>query len=251
MRKWDASLYDGKHAFVFKYGEELIELLAPQPGERILDVGCGTGHLTSRIAEAGAKVTGLDSSPEMIASARAAYPALDFRLADVADFRFGELFDAVFSNAVLHWVKRAEDAVRSMSRALRPGGRFVVEFGGYGNVAHIDSTVEEAIREVAGREGVPIKYYPRISEYSTILERNGLQVASALLFDRFTRLEEGELGLRNWIMMFRGELLSEVTDEEREQIFRTVEGKTREVLFRDGSWYADYRRLRITAFKEG
>jgi len=251
MRKWDASLYDRKHAFVFRYGEEVIELLAPQRGERILDVGCGTGHLTSKIAGAGAHVTGIDSSAEMIASARTAYPALDFRVADATDFTFGELFDAIFSNAMLHWVKRAEDAVVSMSRALRPGGRFVVEFGGRGNVTHIDSAVEESVRKVAGREALATKYYPSIGEYSTLLERHGLQVRSALLFDRPTRLEEGELGLRNWIMMFRGELLSEVTNEEREKIFQAVEGKTRGALFRDGSWFADYRRLRITALKEG
>ena len=250
MRKWDASLYDRKHAFVFRYGEELIELLAPQRGERILDVGCGTGHLTSKIAKAGAEVTGIDSSPEMIASAREAYPGLHFRIADAADFTFNEPFDAIFSNAMLHWVKRAEDAVVSMSRALRPGGRFVVEFGGRGNVSQIDSAVDAVIREVVGHEVVASKYFPSISEYSTLLERNSLQVRSALLFDRPTRLEEGELGLRNWIMMFRGELLGELTSQEREMVFQAVEARTRATLFHDGTWFADYRRLRITAVKE-
>ena len=248
-QQWSPADYQRHAAFVPALGASILARLDPKPGERILDLGCGDGVLTAQISAAGALVTAVDASPDMVKAAAAR--GVEARLVDARHLPFRREFDAVFSNAVLHWVKRAEDAVISMSRALRPGGRFVVEFGGYGNVAHIDSTVEEAIREVTGREGVPIKYYPRISEYSTILERNGLQVASALLFDRFTRLEEGELGLRNWIMMFRGELLSEVTDEEREQIFRTVEGKTREVLFRDGSWYADYRRLRITAFKEG
>ncbi|MGH6628953.1 MAG: class I SAM-dependent methyltransferase [Burkholderiales bacterium] len=128
--QWDSSLYDDKHSFVTKYGEGVLELLAPQPGERILDVGCGTGHLTQLIAGAGAQVTGMDNSAEMIATARAGHPDLRFVVGDAADFFFDEPFDAVFSNAALHWVHRAEEAVICMSRALKPGGRFVVEFGG-------------------------------------------------------------------------------------------------------------------------
>jgi trans-aconitate 2-methyltransferase len=150
MRKWDTSLYDQKHAFVFKYGEELIGVLDPQRGERILDVGCGTGHLTSRISDRGAYVRGIDNSVEMIESARAAYPQIDFRVADAADFAFPEPFDGVFSNAALHWVKRSEDAVICMSRVLRPGGRFVVEFGGFGNVRRIYTAIEAAVKEVLG-----------------------------------------------------------------------------------------------------
>jgi trans-aconitate methyltransferase len=109
--KWDSSLYDQKHSFVFKYGEEVLALLNPQRGERILDVGCGTGHLTKLIVEAGAEVVGIDSSPEMIEAARAACPDINFVVADAANFSFTEPFDAVFSNAALHWVTEAEQAV--------------------------------------------------------------------------------------------------------------------------------------------
>src|SRR5207302_10671977 len=102
---WDAGLYDGRHAFVWKHGASLVGLLAPRPGERVLDLGCGTGHLTAALAAAGAGVVGLDRSEEMLAQARSAYPALEFVCGDARDFRFGEPFDAVFSNAALHWVR--------------------------------------------------------------------------------------------------------------------------------------------------
>ena len=250
MRKWDASLYDQKHAFVFKYGEELIGLLDPQRGERILDVGCGTGHLTSRIADRGADVTGLDSSTEMIESARATYPQITFCVADAADFSFVEPFDGIFSNAALHWVKRAEDAVICMSRALRPGGRLVVEFGGYGNVRRIYTALEAAIKEVLGREVEASNFFPSIGEYASILERHGIVVRNAQLFERMTRLEDGESGMRNWITMFRGELLAETSEAEREAVFAHVEERTRNELFNEGNWFADYHRLRIVAVRE-
>ncbi len=225
-------------------------MLAPQRGERVLDVGCGTGHLTRSIAELGAHVTGIDSSVEMIDSARATYPQIDFRVADAADFSFAESFDAIFSNAALHWVRQAEDAVICMARALKPGSRFVVEFGGYGNVRRIYTELENALNEVAGREAKASNFFPSIGEYAGLLERNGLLVRSAQLFDRLTRLEDGEAGLRNWITMFREELLRDLSNDQRELVFELVEKRTRDALFNEGSWYADYRRLRIRAVKE-
>lgn len=250
MRKWDSSLYDQKHAFVFKYGEELVGLLSPKAGERILDIGCGTGHLTKAIALAGADVTGIDNSPEMIDSARVRYPEIDFQVADAADFDLGEPFDAIFSNAALHWVRKAEEAVAAMSRALKPGGRLLVEFGGRGNVKRLYTALERAIRTVGGVDVQASNYFPSIGEYAGLLERYGVLVRNASLFDRFTRLEDGELGLRNWITMFRGELLKDFTEVDRERIFQLVESETRDSLFMDGNWFADYRRLRISAVKE-
>src|SRR5690242_17486401 len=120
-QSWDSELYDDKHAFVWKHGASLIDLLAPQPGERILDLGCGTGHLTAQIARAGAQVVGLDHSPEMLEQARSAYPALEFVQGDARDFSFPGSFDAVFSNAVLHWIRQPEAVLRSVRRCLRPG----------------------------------------------------------------------------------------------------------------------------------
>jgi trans-aconitate methyltransferase len=250
MNQWDAEAYDQKHAFVFEYGEDLLSLLDPQAGERILDVGCGTGHLTNKIAAAGAQVVGLDSSPEMIATGRAAYPEVGFVLADASDFSFAEQFDAIFSNAALHWIECAEAAVSCMARALRPGGRFVIEMGGHGNIERIAVALEAAIRDILGREVNGRNFFPRVSEYSSLLEKHGFEVRTANLFDRLTRLEEGDAGLRHWIAMFRGQLLADASADERETILRRVEDVLRPVLFRDGSWFADYRRLRVTAIKE-
>src|SRR5262249_56540999 len=125
------------HSFVWKHGAALIEVLAPRPGERILDLGCGTGHLTAQIAEAGAEVIGIDSSPGMIAEARRLYPHVRFEVADARDFALDAGFDAAFSNAVLHWIKEPERAIACVRRALKPGGRFVAEFGGRGDVRAI------------------------------------------------------------------------------------------------------------------
>src|SRR5690242_2796609 len=123
---WNAGLYDDKHSFVFKFGEDVVQLLAPQNGERILDVGCGTGYLTHLIAQAGARVIGIDKSASMIHRAQAVYPDLDLRVMSATDFHFDTPFDAVFSNAVLHWVLEKEAAVDRMAEALRPGGRLVL-----------------------------------------------------------------------------------------------------------------------------
>ncbi len=141
--KWNSSLYEQKHSFVFKYGEEVLALLNPQRGERILDVGCGTGHLTKLIAEAGAEVVGIDSSPEMVEAARVACPDINFVVADAADFSFTEPFDAVFSNAALHWVTEAKQAMVCMAQSLKQGGRFVVELGGKGNLTAITGLLEK------------------------------------------------------------------------------------------------------------
>src|SRR5579872_1791318 len=144
MSQWDAGLYQSSHSFVWERGRGLVELLAPQKGERILDVGCGTGQLTAEIARAGAQVAGIDNSAAMIEQARANFPELSFEQADVRSLAFREEFDAVFSNAVLHWVKEADDAAAAMSRALKSGGRLVVEFGGHGNTQTLLDAVSAA-----------------------------------------------------------------------------------------------------------
>jgi SAM-dependent methyltransferase len=142
---WDAEQYEGKHSFVWRLGAGVVELLAPQSGERILDVGCGTGQLTAEIAKQGAQVVGLDSSATMIGQARQNYPGLAFVLGDATSFHFEEPFDAVFSNAALHWVKEADAAAESIGRALKPGGRFVAEFGGHGNTRSVLSALRAAL----------------------------------------------------------------------------------------------------------
>lgn len=245
-------MYDSKHSFVWKYGLELIELLAPQRGERILDVGCGTGHLTSQLALTGASVTGLDHSLAMIEQARVNYPDLEFVEGEAADFAFPEPFDGVFSNAALHWVKRAEDVVVCVARALNPGGRFVAEFGGKGNIRAIHVALLQSLGDLglANDPGWNPWYYPSIGEYASLLERHGLAVRHAVLFDRPTPLEEGERGLRLWLEMFVGDLLDTLPPEAREQVIQSVERRLRPSRFRDGSWIADYARIRVLARRE-
>lgn len=244
---WNASLYDQKHSFVSEYGKSLIPLLEPQPGESILDLGCGTGHLTKAIAETGAHVVGIDSSPSMIETARTTYPDLEFLVADARDFSFPTTFDAIFSNAALHWIPEAEEVVRCIVAALKPGGRLVAEFGGKGNIAAIISAFQQSLQEVTGMEEDLGWYYPSIGEYASLLEQHSLTVRLAMLFDRPTKLEDGEKGLRNWLLMFRGDILQKVPDEVRSQVLERTEAKARDVLFREDHWVADYRRLRVVA----
>jgi trans-aconitate methyltransferase len=245
---WDPSLYDDKHAFVWHYGASLVELLAPKPGERILDLGCGTGHLTYQIVQCSATVVGLDYSADMLEQARAAYPLLQFIQGDARDFSFAEPFDAIFSNAVLHWIRPPEAVIQCVRDALRPGGRFVAEFGGRGNVGRVLAVLSETAERMGLTPDLPHSYFPSLSEYATLLEGAGLEVRSAVLFDRPTPLE-GADGLRDWVKMFRGPTLDSIPAERREDFLQAVEEAARPELFRDGGWVADYRRLRITAVR--
>ncbi len=252
-KTWDAALYDDKHSFVWKYGAGVLELLTPQPGERILDLGCGTGHLTAQIAAAGADVIGIDKSAAMLEEARKQYPYLRFEQADATDFAFDAPFDAVFSNAVLHWVLDAERAVACIARALKPGGRFVAEFGGKGNMKPLIDVVSQALEALGYRQNGPTSfwYFPSVGEYATLLERQGLEVASAQLFDRPTPLEDGEEGLRIWLKMFGSPFFVGMPTEQQGVVVQQVEAQLRPTYYREGIWIAPYRRLRVVASKEG
>jgi trans-aconitate methyltransferase len=251
-KQWDASRYDGGHSFVWKYGAGVIDLLAPREGERILDLGCGTGHLTREIAARGAEVIGIDRSPDMIAQAKRLYPDLRFEITDATDFQFAEPFEAVFSNAVIHWIRDQDALLASIHRALKPGGRFVAEMGGKGNLRAIKRALHRAI-ESAGHtvpEKASFRYFATIGEYAGLLERHGFTVAQAFYFERPTALEGGEEGLRNWIEVFADNEMSATPTDERAQIIRRIEDDLRPELYREGVWFADYRRLRIFAIKD-
>src|SRR5262245_24168994 len=243
---WNAALYEDAHSFVWKQATSLVDLLAPRAGERILDVGCGTGHLTAQIAAAGADVIGIDSSAEMIEQARRNFPAIRFELADARDFAFAEPFDAVFSNAVLHWILEPGRVVRRVREALKPGGRFVAEFGGRGNVRLIADALTHACAIVGTAMPERLWYFPSIAEYGAVLDAQGLELTSALPVDRPTP-PEGADGMRRWLEMFAEPALSGVLDERRETLLVCVATGLRPALCRDGIWHADYRRLRIVA----
>jgi trans-aconitate 2-methyltransferase len=250
--QWNAGLYDDKHSFVWKMAAGLLELLEAKARERILDLGCGTGHLTEQIAASGAKVVGVDLSSEMIRQAKEKYPALQFELMDAREIAFAEPFDAVFSNATLHWIKEPEKVIARIAAVLRSRGRFVAEFGGKGNVGALMTAVERAWRKVGVSGPTPVPwYYPSIAEYAGLLEKQRLEVTYAILFDRPTPLEDGERGLRNWLNMFGGSFLGQLSADQRKATLAAIEQEARSALWRDGQWVMDYRRLRIIAKKLG
>lgn len=248
--RWDARLYESKHSFVWKFGEDLIELLSPQPGERILDLGCGTGHLTAQIASSGARAMGMDNSPSMIDQARKTYPQVEFEVGDATKFHFDEPFDAVFSNAALHWIKEADRVADCVWRALEPGGRFVAEFGGKGNVKKICAAAARSLEALglALKADLSAWYFPSLDEYATVLEKQGFEVTYARLFDRPTPLDD-EAGLRNWIRMFWNNFLSLVPPVKQDQFIRNVEEILRPEIYQNGKWVIDYRRLRVVALR--
>jgi len=249
--QWNAAEYDAKHAFVYEKARGLVELLAPKAGERILDLGCGTGMLTAEIAARGAEVLGVDRSEEMIAQARKKFPALRFEIVDVRELCFNGEFDAVFSNAVLHWIPEAEEVIAGVARVLKPGGRFVAEFGGKGNIQTLVAGFHKALAALGMRppDEVGPWFYPSVADYAGLLEKHGLEVREASLFDRPTALEEGERGLENWIRVFRKTFVEKMGEADAQPWIREVEQQCRGDLFRDGSWVLDYRRLRIAAWK--
>ncbi len=245
---WDTELYESRHAFVWQYGEGLIDLLAPQTGERILDLGCGTGQLTAKIAAVGATVLGLDASPDMVGQARRNYPRMQFQLHDATNMQFENEFDAVFSNAALHWMLDASTVAKNIARALKDGGRFVAELGGQGNIQQIVAALEVARERHTGAIPPRRTFFPSIAEYTAILEAVGLETQLAQLYDRPTPLE-GERGMENWIRQFKWYYFEDLPAAQRNPILADIIAALRPKLFRDGVWYADYRRLRVVATK--
>ena len=246
--KWDAGLYDDKHSFVWKLAGGVLELLDAQSGERILDLGCGTGHLTAKIAETGAQVVGVDRSPEMIRQAKEKYPSLRFEVMDAREIHLDGIFDAVFSNATLHWIKEPERVIAGIKKVLRPGGRFVAEFGGKGNTGELLKAVHHAWAKLGLADPAPHPwYYPSLAEYAGLLEQHGFEVTHATLFDRPTPLDDGVRGLRNWLEMFGGSFVEGLPEATRECLRTEIERELRTKLFHDDHWVMDYRRLRIVA----
>ena len=243
MNQWNIDLYEDKHSYVWEYGAKILEILSPQAKERILDLGCGTGQLTAKIATSGASVVGLDSAKTAIKQAQSNYPEIEFYLGNGADFSFEQPFDAVFSNAALHWIQPPEAAVKCIWDALKSGGRFVTEFGGKGNIQQIIQALNTTLQE----PGYNPWYFPSIAEYSKLLEDRGFEVTYASLYDRPTKLE-GEQGLANWLEMFANNRL-DCASSSKTEIISQIESQLRSHLYKDGNWIADYKRIQIAAIK--
>jgi SAM-dependent methyltransferase len=241
---WHPEQYAENARFVSDLGMPVVELLSPHPGERILDLGCGDGALTLKLLSYGCEVVGVDSSAEMIAAARA--KGLNVQVADGRALPFCNEFDAVFSNAALHWMNEPENVIGGVRRALKPGGRFVGEFGGYGNVSAIVTAVEAAL----SARGVLFKspwFFPRPEEYQRLLEGGGFNVQNIRLFPRPTSLPGN---LHGWLETFAWPYTSVLPEAERENLISEVVEALRGVLSdKDGNWVADYVRLRFLARK--
>jgi trans-aconitate methyltransferase len=242
MNRWTSDTYRTNAAYVPALGEAVFQLLNPRAGERILDVGCGEGSLTQRIVEAGATVVGIDASEAMVAAASAR--GLDARMIDAEQLPFEREFDAVFSNAALHWVRDHDAMLARVHRALRPGGRFVAEFGGHGNIA----AIQVAIRSVLAHHGWETnihRYYATPAGYSARLETHGFCVSQIDLIPRPTLLPTG---IRGWLETFERATLDRIPPHQRESFLEEVENLLREeVCDSYGNWTAHYVRLRFLA----
>ncbi len=243
-QRWCPEQYAEHGRFVSDLGMPVVELLSPQPGERILDLGCGDGMLTAVLQHAGCEVVGVDASPEMIAAARSR--GLDAYVLDGQKLPFESEFDAVFSNAALHWMTDAESVLAGVWRALKPGGRFVGEFGGHGNVAAITSALESALSS----RGLVIDnpwFFPRADEYQRLLEAHHFTVESIALFSRPTPLP-GDVG--SWLETFAQSYIGMLPATERSRLLSDVVEALRHVLCDENrGWVADYVRLHFSASK--
>jgi ubiquinone/menaquinone biosynthesis C-methylase UbiE len=226
----------------------LIDRLAPQAGERILDLGCGPGLHAARIAAAGAHVVGIDIDPEMIALARARCPELRFEVGDAQEIPLDGPFDAVYCNSVLHWIKEPERVIASVHRVLRPGGRFLAEFGRRGGLRTIVAAFEDAARAFGCGPWESPYYFPTTGEYATLLEREGFEVFLAVQFDRPENIG-GEAGLWDCIRSFH-DLIDRVPPDRQEAFYRQIGERLRSFFCREGVWDTDYyRHLQVVALR--
>ncbi|NCB73718.1 MAG: class I SAM-dependent methyltransferase [Clostridia bacterium] len=248
--KWDAKKYTQDFSFVHQYGNDLTELIDKMDQTTVLDLGCGNGALTQKLAEEGMLVLGMDASGDLLQIAKEKHPGLSFLEGDATNFTLPEPVDVVFSNAVFHWIERKKqpDLLQCVYRSLNPNGQFVFEFGGHGNNALIHDALKAEFEKPGFSYQFPF-YFPTIGEYSALLERAGFKVTYAILFDRMTELQ-GENGLSDWIHMFIKTPFENISEAAQEEIITETVKKLLNKLFYDDKWHADYVRIRMKAVKE-
>ncbi|MBD2896389.1 Trans-aconitate 2-methyltransferase [Actinomadura sp. RB99] len=243
--------YDSAFGYVSAHGAPLVDLLDPQPGERIIDLGCGTGAFSAEIAARGAEVLGIDGNPDMVAQASALNPGISFMLGDAHTFTITDACDAVASNAALHWMTRDPDAViAQVHAALRPGGRFVGELGGEGNCAELVAAMQTAWRVFGLGEPELPWYFPSPAEYATKLEEAGFTLRLLEHAERPSQMTEGPNGAADWVRAYAAGALADVPPELVEPLLSRVNDLAAPALRRESGWVADYVRLRFAAVRK-
>lgn len=242
-QRWDADSYNRNARFVSELSEGVLKLLNAKTGERILDLGCGDGVLTQKIIDSGARVLGVDASASFVETARAS--GVNARLIDGHKLEFDREFDAVFSNAALHWMLQPQEVIAGVARALKPGGRFVGEFGGFGNVAAICAAMG-AVGEAMGGDPSLVApwFFPGIDQYADMLTKGGFKVQSLVSFYRPTPLPTE---IRGWLETMRAPFFEQFGAEIETAYDRVIGALRPSLCDENGIWYANYVRLRFSA----
>lgn len=244
---WDSNNYTDNFQFVHKYGEELIDFITVPKGSFVVDLGCGNGAITQKLNQRGFNTLGIDASKEMLEKAKTLHSSLNFKLDNACEFHLEEKADAIFSNAVFHWIDNQDRLVENISANLKTGGELVFGFGGKG----CGETVHSALAKAFSAHG--LAYVNRfnfrsIGEFAPILEKYGFRVEYAVLFDRPTE-QIGENGLENWINMFVNSAFEGIDDCTKNEIIAQAVEICRPKLYINGKWYVDYVRIRMKAIK--
>ncbi len=243
FQTWNSKTYDKNTPFVSKFGEDVLELLAPKEGERILDLGCGNGVLTQKISEVGASVIGVDASQSFVETAR--IKGVDAVRMDGNALQFNQEFDAVFSNAALHWMLEPEQVLDGVAKSLKPGGRFVGEFGAFGNVAAISSAMNAVGSMMGGDASLAFPwFFPTTDQYAKMLDKAGFKVNLIRSFYRPTPLPTE---IRGWLETMRAPFFEQFGSEIETAYSRVIEALRPSLCDENGNWIADYVRLRFSA----
>jgi 2-isopropylmalate synthase len=243
--QWNPKTYNKHTAFVSQLALPVVDLLEPKEGEKILDIGCGDGTLAVEIEHRGAKVIGVDMSAEMVEACRD--NGIEAYVGSVTDLPYDNMFDGVFSNAMLHWVKDARGAVKNMAKSLKLSGRFVCEFGGEDNAYHLVSAMEEvfANHPEFGMFDNPW-YFPSVAEYRALLESEGFRVEYMEIIPRPTPMDD----IANWLDIFANGVTSHLTQEQFEVFKKEVTEMLKTKIYsEEEGWMLDYKRLRVKSIK--
>ena len=245
--EWDSKLYNSSQGFVAEYGKGLLEFV-PDKIDNILDVGCGTGILTSQLARRCKYVLGVDSSDTMVQEAKKNYPDVDFAVMDALELSYDGEWDLIFSNAVFHWIHDHGRLLQNIYKALKPGGKLVCEFGGYGNIAIIEEGFCTALQEI-GRDYTSKFHFPKVEDFGFLLKEKGFFIEEIYGYDRPTPLKDGDQGLCDWVLQFYQSELAGLSEEQKRHVLTTMKEEVRDRLWDGTCWIADYKRLRAIAVK--